>query len=113
MIMAKHLSVILLSYYSSDRINYVYEKLTAELTAEQIPFELIIVDDGSKDGSYKIALRLEKTYPNVKAYQLSKNYTSHYGIFAGLSVCTGGCAVAIPDDEQQPYSLLVDSYRLW
>lgn len=109
----KLLSVILLSYYSSDRITDVYEKLTAMFLAEQIPFELIIIDDGSTDDSYKTGLQLEKKYANVKAYQLSRNYTSHYGIFAGLSICTGGCAVAIPDDEQQPYHLLTDSYRLW
>jgi dolichol-phosphate mannosyltransferase len=60
-----------------------------------------------------VAQALREKYPNVKAYQLSKNYTSHYGIFAGLSVSDGECAVAIPDDDQQPYHLLVESYRLW
>lgn len=109
----KLLSVILLSYNSSGKIWNVYEKLTAVLGEANIPFELIIMDDGSKDDSYPVALQLEKNAVNVKAYQLSKNYTSHYGIFAGLSVCSGACAAAIPDDEQQPYYLLVDSYRLW
>jgi polyisoprenyl-phosphate glycosyltransferase len=113
MVNSKILSVILLSYYSNNRINIVYEKLTGILEKEEIPFELIIVDDGSKDDSYKTGLALENKYPNVKAYQLSRNYTSHYGIFAGFSVCLGACAVAIPDDEQQPYNLLVESYRLW
>jgi len=107
------ISLILLSYYSGDRITKAYNKLSQILDVEKIPFELIVVDDGSKDNSYEIALELEKGHPNVKAYQLSKNYTSHYSIFAGLTVCNGDCAMPIPDDEQQPYQTIVDMYRIW
>jgi glycosyltransferase involved in cell wall biosynthesis len=107
------LSLILLSYYSGDRIVKAYQKLSEILGNEQIPFELVVIDDGSTDNSYEIALGLEKANPNVKAYQLSKNFTSHYAIFAGLNVCNGKCAMPIPDDEQQPYLTIVDMYRLW
>ena len=107
------LSLILLSYYSGERIVKAYQKLSEILGNEKIPFELIIIDDGSKDNSYEIALKLEKDYSNVIAYQLSKNYTSHYAIFAGLSVCNGLCAMPIVDDEQQPYQSVVEMYRLW
>ena len=107
------LSLILLSYYSNDRIVLAYQKLSKILNKEQIPFELIIIDDGSKDNSYEIALTLEKNNSNVKAFQLSKNYSSHYAIFAGLSVCEGLCAMPIPDDEQQPYETIIKMYRLW
>lgn len=107
------LSLILLSYYSNERIVKAYQKLSEILGIENIPFELIVIDDGSMDNSFEIALKLEKSNSNVKAYQLSKNYTSHYAIFAGLSVCKGDCAMPIPDDEQQPYQSIVDMYRLW
>jgi dolichol-phosphate mannosyltransferase len=107
------LSLILLSYYSGARIPIAYQKLLEVMGNEQIPFELIVIDDGSKDDSFEIALELERQYANVKAYQLSKNYSSHYAIFAGLSVCSGQCAMPIPDDEQQPYQTIVDMYRLW
>lgn len=107
------LSLILLSYYSGNRIVKAYHMLAEILGNEQIPFELIVIDDGSDDNSYEMAVELEKMYSNVKAYQLSKNYTSHYAIFAGLSVCNGQCAMPIPDDEQQPYQSIVDIYRLW
>ena len=107
------LSVILLSYYSSNRIVKVYSELSKLLGLNNIPFELIIIDDGSGDNSYEIALNLEKENANVRAYQLSKNYTSFYAIYAGLSVCMGDCAIPIPDDEQLPYQSLVEMYRLW
>ncbi|OQP64794.1 hypothetical protein A3860_18735 [Niastella vici] len=109
----KTLSIIILCYYSQHKLNIAYEKLRQILEAEQIPFELIIIDDGSKDNSFEIARELEKNNKNVRAFQLSRNYTSHYAAFAGLSVAKGGCCALIADDEQQPYSSLVEMYRLW
>lgn len=109
----KILSIILLSYYSGERIRSSYNKLKELLDRESIPFEFIVMDDGSTDDSYAIAEELEQTEPNVLAYQLSKNYTSNYSWFAGLSVCKGACAIALPDDEQQPYQTVVNMYRLW
>jgi polyisoprenyl-phosphate glycosyltransferase len=107
------LSIILLSYYSGERIVRAYEQLNRLMEAEQIHYELIVMDDGSTDNSFAIAAKLASEHDNVKAYQLSRNYTSHYSIFAGLSVCSGRCATAISDDEQQPYGVLVTMYRLW
>jgi len=107
------LSVILLSYFSGNRIPKVYHTLSRLLNQEGILFEFIIIDDGSTDNSYLVASELENNNANVFAYQLSKNYTSHYAIFAGLSVCNGDCAITIPDDEQQPYDTIVEMYRLW
>lgn len=107
------LSIILLSYYSNNRITEAYRKVSQVMKENDIPFEFIIIDDGSKDESYSIALQLEKSEKNVRAYQLSRNFSSTYSAFAGLSVCSGSCATTIPDDEQQPYSTLADMYRLW
>jgi len=107
------LSIIFLSYFSGERITVVYHKLLKLLDENEIPFEFIIMDDASTDASFDIARNLASKYGNVKAYQLSRNYTSHYGVFAGLSVCSGKCACMISDDEQQPYYTIVDLYKLW
>lgn len=107
------LSIILLSYYSKERIAEAYSKVSRVMETNNIPFEFIVVDDGSQDESYALALELEKSHKNFRAYQLSRNYSSNYAAFAGLSICSGDCAAIIPDDEQQPYSTLVEMYRLW
>ncbi len=109
----KLLSVILLCYYSEDKINNVYYELKDIFRKEKINFEFIIIDDGSKDKSFAVAEALEKKENNVHAFQLSRNYTSYSSIFAGLSVCQGNCAVAIPDDGQLPFETLIKMYRLW
>ena len=107
------LSIILLSYYSKDKIYEVYKNVTEVMESERIPFELIIIDDGSKDNSYEIACEVEKSDDRVRAYQLSRNFTSNYAKFAGLSVCKGACATFIPDDFQMPLETVVKMYRAW
>lgn len=109
----KLLSLVFLSYYSGNRAHRCYEKLGSLLRREGIPFELIIIDDGSKDDSYRHAVELERQHDNVRAFRLSRNFGSYYASFAGLSLCRGACAMPICDDEQQPYQTVVDMYRLW
>ena len=106
-------SIILLSYNSSKNILNVYQHLKTELKQEKIDFEFIIIDDSSDDNSYEIAVQLEKNEKNVRSFQLSKNFTSHYSIFAGLSVAKGRCAIAIPDDFQIPTKTIIECYRIW
>ena len=107
------LTIVLLSYYSKDRIRKSYNAIKNLLDSENIPFEFIVMDDGSKDESFFLARELEKEYDNVRAYQLSRNYGSMYSIFAGLSISKGDCVLPMVDDEQQPYSTIVQMYRLW
>ena len=107
------LSVILLSYNSGARIRCCYEKLGQVLAEAAIPFEFVVMDDGSGDDSYAQACVLEAEQANVRAYRLSRNFGSHYSIFAGLSKCRGACAMPMVDDEQQPYETVVEMYRLW
>lgn len=106
-------SIVLLSYNSEKRIESVYRAVKDSLDKEEIPFEFIIIDDGSKDKSYKKSLELEKRQSNVRAYQLSKNYSSQYSKFAGFSLAKGGIITSMPDDGQVPLSVYIKMYRLW
>ena len=107
------LSIILLSYQSEKRIEIFFDALNKRMFKEKIEFECIIMDDASIDASHTVALELEKKYQNVRAFQLSRNFTSHYSIFAGFSKVRGNCAVALPDDFQVPLETVVEMFRLW
>lgn len=109
----KLLSVILLSYQSENNLDHAVSEIRRVMQAEQIPVEIIIIDDGSKDNSFKVAKRLEAQYSEVIAFRLSRNYTSTYAQFAGFSLATGAVAVAVPDDLQRPLEHVVDMYRHW
>lgn len=106
-------SILLFSYFSEKRLETATEKITATLEAEQIPFEIVIIDDGSKDDSFAIAKQLAAGDERIRAYQLSRNYTTPYSQFAGFSVCKGACAATVPDDLQRPLSSVVQMYRIW
>src|SRR5574343_1767229 len=95
------LSIILPSYKSGERLVKVRTQLDVVMTANNILYELVIIDDGSGDNSFEIACRLEKEFSNVKAFELSRNYTSHYAIFSGFQKISGECITVIADDEQQ------------
>ena len=110
---SKKISVIILSFQSEKRIETFYSSLKDRLLKEKIDFEIIIVDDGSTDNSYKLALDLEQKFNDTRAFQLSRNFTSHYSIFAGFSKIGGACAIALPDDFQVPLDTVVEMYRLW
>jgi glycosyltransferase involved in cell wall biosynthesis len=107
------LSIILLSYQSAQRIEKFFDTLNERMLEEKIEFECIIMDDASTDSSHDIALEIEKKFKNVRAFQLSRNFTSHYSIFAGFSKVRGNCAVAMPDDFQLPLDTVVEMYRIW
>jgi glycosyltransferase involved in cell wall biosynthesis len=110
----KVFSIIILAYDSGVKITLAYDKLSEIFEEENIRLEFIIVNDGSKEGNktQEVSIGLKNTKDNVFYFELSRNYTSHYASFAGLSKSTGGVAALITDDEQQLYDTLVKSYRL-
>lgn len=107
------LSIILLSYNSSKMLPDLVSETAERMQTEGIDFELIIMDDGSKDNSYAIAKRLEDTCQNVRAFTLSRNYTSPYSLFAGLKVAKGDCATHMVDDGQIPMDVIIAMYKEW
>ena len=100
--------IILLSYYSENLIAPVYKEVDKRLSEEEIDYEFIIIDDGSKDNSYQVATKLEEEHNNVRAYQLSRNYTAHYAKFAGFSIAKSDIVTSMPDDWQTPMDVYIN-----
>jgi dolichol-phosphate mannosyltransferase len=107
------LSIILLSYQSAGRLPHSIAEIIRVMESENILFELVVMDDGSDDASFSIAKDWQERDKRVRAFRLSRNFTSPYSFFAGLSVCQGKCAVSVPDDLQRPLDLVVRMYRKW
>ena len=107
------LSIVLLAYQSEERLRSAVEEVVRSMEAERIPFELIIMDDGSADRSFELAKRLAEKDDRIRAFRLSRHYSSPYSLFAGLSVARGACVTSVPDDRQCPMNVIVEMYRLW
>lgn len=105
----KKISIIIPVYYNEDNLLPLYtdikEKILSKLT---IDYELVLVDDGSKDRSYETILELKKLNPKIIPVKLSRNFGSHAAILAGLSVCTGDCAAMKAADLQEPSEIILE-----
>lgn len=107
------LSVIIPSYNEQDNIDRTFQTIKKILTDNQIPFEIIFVDDGSKDLTYAKIYELSHCHPEVKGISFSRNFGKESAIFAGLEASTGGCCVIMDCDLQHPPDVLPQMYRLW
>jgi glycosyltransferase involved in cell wall biosynthesis len=79
----------------------------------EFDFELILVDDGSTDGTADLVLELATEQDRITVIRLSRSFGSHYAISAGLARCDGDCAVVLGADLQEPPSLLRDFLAHW
>jgi dolichol-phosphate mannosyltransferase len=69
-------------------------------------FEIILVDDGSKDRSWQTIRDLSQEYPSVKGLRFSRNFGHHYAITAGLDYCSGDWVVVMDSDLQDAPSAI-------
>ena len=76
-------------------------------------YEIIFVDDGSGDNSWEIMNQIQQMDRNVKLVKLSRNFGEHAAILAGLSHCTGDCAVTKQADLQEDSNLILEMYEKW
>ncbi len=109
----KLLSLLIPAFNSAKRLRPAYEAIRNCLDTAQIPFEMLIIDDGSKDDTWEVMKTLAAEDSRIRPFRMSRNYTSPYVQFAGMSVCRGACISFMPDDLQRPLETLVESYRLW
>lgn len=107
------LSVIIPAYNEEKMIPAAAETLSGILNGADIDFELIFVDDGSKDGSWEKICNASAGDPRIRGIQFSRNFGKESAMFAGLEKAEGDCCAVIDCDLQHPPEKLVEMYRLW
>ncbi len=107
------LSVVVPAYNEEGSILTAAAKISTILTDADIPYELIFVDDGSRDKSWEKIQEAAQTSENIRGVSFSRNFGKEAAIFAGLDVSVGKCCAVIDCDLQHPPEKLVDMYRLW
>lgn len=108
----KMLSVILPSYNEEKNIKLAYETLTSLLKENNIIYEIIFVNDGSKDNTWK-EIRNISTDEHIKGVCFSRNFGKESAIYAGLYLAKGDAAVVMDCDMQHPPDTIIKMYELW
>lgn len=107
------LSVVVPCFNEDESLPECHRRLTAVLSAIGIPFEIVYVDDGSKDGTLAQMQRLHAADPNVGIVELSRNFGHQAAVTAGLDAAAGDVVVIIDADLQDPPELIADMLAKW
>ncbi len=87
--------------------------VTSALAQTRCPFELVLVDDGSPDETWKVISEEAAKLPAVRGFRLSRNFGKELALCAGLERARGELIVVMDGDGQHPPALLPDMVRLW
>ena len=97
------ISVVIPVYNSQASIGQLMERLTAALDRLSDRYEIILVEDGSPDGSWSAIEAVRPRYAErLVAVQLMRNYGQHNALMCGLSLARGEYVVTMDDDLQNP-----------
>lgn len=91
-------------------------KQTAEIVSETFAgnsFELLIVDDGSTDGTWDAIETIARENSQIHGIKFSRNFGKEAAMFAGLDNAAGDCAIIMDGDLQHPPKTALEMFRVW
>jgi dolichol-phosphate mannosyltransferase len=94
------LSVVIPIYNERENLVPLEEKLNEALTSLELDYEVILVDDGSRDGSAELIVKLQKDNPRLRLIRLSKNFGQSAAFMAGFRNANGKTIVTMDADLQ-------------
>lgn len=108
----KKCSVVVPCYNEEETIDIFYEEMMKYLpNMQDLEFEFIFVDDGSKDNTLQVIKNLSNKDERVKYVSFSRNFGKEAGLYAGLEASSGDYIVTMDVDLQDPPYLLESMYK--
>ena len=95
-------SVVIPVYNEEANLEPLYERLEPVMEDLGRPYEVLFIDDGSRDGSLEILCHLREKHAAIRVIQLNRNYGQHAAVFAGLDHARGDVIVTLDADLQNP-----------
>lgn len=109
----KKISIVVPVYNEQDNLKEFHKRITAIMNDNGYDYNLVFVDDGSKDSSAFILKQLVEEDNHVEAYLLSRNYGHQMALTCGLDNADGDAVITMDGDLQHPPELLPELIRLW
>ncbi|MCI9247439.1 MAG: glycosyltransferase family 2 protein [Clostridia bacterium] len=110
----KKVSLVIPMYYEEEVAKECYNRVTKVLSSLQdYTYEIVFINDGSKDKTLEILEEITKQDTNVKVISFARNFGHQCAVTAGLQEVTGDAIVIIDADLQDPPELIPDMLKLW
>ena len=110
----KKLTLVIPLYNEEEVINECYKRIFTVLSSlENYEYEIIFINDGSKDKTLEILEKIAQDNKNVKIISFSRNFGHQCAVTAGLKFVTGDAIVIIDSDMQDPPELIPEMLKLW
>jgi undecaprenyl-phosphate 4-deoxy-4-formamido-L-arabinose transferase len=97
-----YLSVIIPVFNEEENLPELLDRLTRTLVPLGKPYEVVLVNDGSRDGSLALLQEASARDPHLVVVDFNRNYGQHAAVFAGFEVCRGEVVVTLDADLQNP-----------
>lgn len=113
--MLKKVSIVIPCYFNELNISETYEVINRDVfnNSRDIDFEIVFVDDGSKDNTLAELKKVQRLDKRVKIIKLSRNFGEFRAIVAGLSQASGDAMVVMSADLQDPPYLIGEMIKYW
>ena len=110
----KMITILVPAYNEEEVLDMLYERLKTIMNQNtKYDFEILLVNDGSKDSTFEIMQELRKKDKRVCYLNLSRNFGKETAMIAGLDYCNGDAVVIIDSDLQDPPELIPEMIKYW
>ena len=107
-----HLSVVIPLFNEEKSLDELYSSIAMTVSKINLKFEVIFIDDGSKDNSWEIIKNIAKKYSNVKGIKFLRNFGKSQALSAGFKESTGEIVITLDADLQDDPEEIESLYKL-
>ena len=111
--MDKLVSIVIPAYNEEDNVIVIVERLENIFRNLPYRFEVILVDDGSKDKTLAVIKAMASAKPNIFYIEFSRNFGHQPALKAGLDQAQGDCVISMDADLQHPPELIRQMLQKW
>ena len=107
------LSIVVPLYDEEGNVDLLMKRLTPVLQEIGVPYEVILVNDGSSDRTWHNIRKLAINHTALKGINLSRNFGHQHALLAGLTCAKGQAVVTMDGDLQHPPEVIPELFELW
>jgi glycosyltransferase involved in cell wall biosynthesis len=111
--MKKKVSIVIPAHNEEKNISFLVDQINSTFLNQDYTYELIFVDDGSKDNTLNEIKAKAEIYRNILYIELSRNFGKDHALKAGIAIAQGNAVITMDADLQHPPQLILHMLNLW